>query len=258
MFCTNCGAQIEGSAPIKNCPYCNSEIVRTPPQAEAQEPAPQAAPVEAQAPQAAPVEAQTPIQPQAEPVAPAGYDAPVQIPGNFQADPNYVPPVSKPIPAKSNPLLGIVGAILFGLIACVVWVLIGMLGYITYIGGLVMGFCVVSGYRVLGKKFDIYGIICSIIVIILAVLASNIFIYTWQVFSEPGMEEALQFIGFNGFGDVFFRFFEFGDRVDTLLGLTGSDSIMGEFTTNLVISYVFSAIGYLVCAIPTFKTRNQA
>ncbi len=233
MFCPNCGAQLDDNVTV--CAYCGKNI-----SAQQEQPAQQEAPAQ-----------------QEVPAQQGTYSEPVQIPGNFVPDPNYVAPIAKPVPAKSNPLLGIVGAILFGLIACVVWVLIGMLGYISYIGGLLMGFCTVTGYRLLGKKFDIYGIICCIIVILLAVLASNMFIVTMSMFMQEGGAEVAQLLGYGGFGDVFFNFFEFIGRADQLLEFGGADSSMTmEFVKDLVIGYVLSAVGFAICAIPQFKTRN--
>ena len=200
--------------------------------------------------------------------------SPTPIPNDFRADPAYTnaPPVYTPIrpttlsgPANSNPILGFLGALLFSLIACVVWVLIGRLGYISYIGGLLMGFCTVTGYKLFGKKFDIFGIISCIIVIALAVLASNIFIETWSIFSDESAAEVVQFLGYNGFADVFFNFFGFvGTLEDTMHQLyveTGNAayniSIMSEIIKDLVIGYLFSGVGFLVVGIPAFKARND-
>ena len=266
MFCNYCGKQNDDG--VRFCTSCGKELQPDIPSSTVQQqPYTQQQPAQKQyAQQPAQYTTQQPVQQQyAQQPAPytAQYQensgAPVQIPGNFVPDPNYVPPVAAPVPVRSNPLLGIIGAVLFGLIACVVWVLIGMLGYIAYIGGLLMGFCTVTGYRIFGKKFDVYGIICCIIVILLAVFSCNVIIETISLFMGEGGAEAAQLLGFDGFFDVLFNFFSFASRADMLLGLAGMDqSIMGEFILNTVIGYVLSGIGFLICAIPQFRARNVA
>ncbi len=197
------------------------------------------------------------------------YRPPV-IENDFRADPSYTeaPPVYTPITpaqvqvANSNPILGFIGAVLFGLIACVIWVIIGKLGYISYIGGLAMGFCTVTGYKLLGKKFDVFGIISCIIVILIAVLGSNIFIEVSEIFSEPEAQELVQLLGFDGFWDVFFNFFSFiktlEDTMHELWLATGSAAyqninIMRDFIINLVVGYLFAGVGFCIVGVNAYK-----
>ncbi len=188
------------------------------------------------------------------------------IANDFRADPSYTeaPATFTPItrnPEKaninSNPLMGFVGAVLFCLIACVIWVIFGMMGKIAWIGGLAMGFCTVTGYKLFGKKFDVFGIISCIVVIALAVLGSNIFIETLAVFNEPGAEEVLSWLGYDGFADVFFNFFSLANTLDNLMLELGEPaSVMSSFLTNLGIGYLLSGVGFCVVGIPAYKERN--
>ncbi len=188
------------------------------------------------------------------------------IANDFRADPSYTaapatftPMVRNPEKANinSNPLLGFVGAVLFALIACVIWVIFGMMGKIAYIGGLAMGFCTVTGYKLLGKKFDVFGIISCIVVIALAVLGSNIFIETLAVFNEPGASEVLSWLGYDGFADVFFNFFSLANTLDELMLEIGEQAnVMSSFLINLGVGYLLSGVGFCVVAIPAFKERN--
>lgn len=188
------------------------------------------------------------------------------IANDFRADPSYTeapatftPMARNPVKANtnSNPLLGFVGAVLFALIACVIWIIFGMMGKIAWIGGLAMGFCTVTGYKLFGKKFDVFGIISCIVVIALAVLGSNIFIETMSVVNEPGATEVLKWLGYDGFADVFFNFFSLANTLDELmLELGEKANVMSTFLANLGIGYALSGIGFCVVAIPAFKERN--
>ena len=188
------------------------------------------------------------------------------IPNDFRADPAYsggpvgVTPIARnPVKENinSNPFMGFIGAVLFALIACVIWVLFGMMGRISYIGGLAMGFCTVTGYKLLGKKFDVFGIISCIVVIALAVLGSNLFIVTTTLFQQSGIEESLAYLGYNGFADVFFNFFSIATTLDELLVEAGEKAFfMSSFLTDLGIGYLLSGVGFCVVGIPAFKERN--
>ena len=187
------------------------------------------------------------LQPQR--MTPTDY-TPAPIPGDFRSEPEFAaapqafnPMYSRPaaIPEHSKPIMGIIGALLFALIGCAVWILIGMAGKIMYIGGLIMGFSTVTGYKLFGQKFDGFGI--ELI----------------SAYSTEGFAEAAEILGYNGFIDVFFRFFEFAGRVDELMAQVAPDapSIMGTFLRNLMIGYAVSGIGFLVFAIPQFRQRDR-
>ena len=193
------------------------------------------------------------------------YSAP-PIANDFRSQPSYTQaPTFTPIqrnPVKeninSNPLMGFVGAVLFALIACVIWIIFGMMGRISYVGGLAMGFCTVTGYKLLGKKFDVFGIISCIVVIALAVLGCNIFICVQQLFQSPEIETYANMLGFNGFTDVFFNFFSFLSTSDAVMSELGETSavLTGPFVRDLVIGYLLSGVGFCVVGIPAFKERN--
>lgn len=179
---------------------------------------------------------------------------------SFTEIPGAVTPIARNLSnanVKSNPLMGFAGAVLFSLIACVIWVIFGMMGKIAWIGGLAMGFCTVTGYKIFGKKFDIFGIISCIVVIALAVLGSNIFIETLSIFQDPDLVEVFAQLGYEGFADVFFNYISIIDSLDKLSALVGVDyGFMKAFLTDLAIGYVFSGIGFCVVGIPAFKERN--
>lgn len=148
----------------------------------------------------------------------------VQRPMNsFGNDGRFVAGRPTAISQPANPVMGILGAIVFSLIGCAVWIIIGKLGYISYLGGIAMAFSTIFGYHLFGKKFDTLGLIISIVIVLVMVLVSNMFIYTWQLLSQPGMEEALSLLGYNGFFGVFFGLFDLMKQIDLHAGLDGID-----------------------------------
>lgn len=178
----------------------------------------------------------------------------VQQPMNsFGNDGRFVAGRPTAISQPANPVMGILGALLFSLIGCAVWILIGKLGYISYLGGIAMAFSTIFGYHLFGKRFDTLGLIISIVIVLIMVLVSNMFIYTWQIVSEPGIDEALSILGYEGFFSVFFGLFELMKQVDLLTGLEGMDSMTGTFISDLVIGYIVSGIATVAIGVSMLK-----
>ena len=178
----------------------------------------------------------------------------VQRPMNsFGNDGRFVAGRPTAISQSANPVMGILGAIVFSLIGCAVWILIGKLGYISYLGGIAMAFSTIFGYHLFGKKFDTLGLIISIVIVLVMVLVSNMFIYTWQLLSQPGMEEALSLLGYNGFFGVFFGLFDLMKQVDLHAGLDGIDSMTGGFISDLIFSYIISMIATVAIGVSMLK-----
>ena len=178
----------------------------------------------------------------------------VQQPMNsFGNDGRFVAGRPTAIIQESKPLMGILGAILFSLIGCAVWILIGKLGYISYLGGVAMAFSTIFGYHLFGKKFDVLGLVTSIVIVLIMVLLSNMFICAWQIVSEPGIDEALSLLGYEGFFSVFFGLFDLMKQFDLLTGLEGMDSMTGSFISDLVIGYIVSGIATIAIGVSTLK-----
>lgn len=164
-----------------------------------------------------------------------------------------LPPISGGFSQPANPVMGILGAIIFSLIGCAVWILIGKLGYISYLGGIAMAFSTIFGYHLFGKRFDTLGLIISIVIVLVMVFVSNMFIYAWQIVSEPGIEEALSLLGYEGFFGVFFGLFDLMKEVDLYAGLEGLDSMTGSFIRVLVIGYIISGIATVAIGVSMLK-----
>lgn len=178
----------------------------------------------------------------------------VQRPMNsFGNDGRFVAGRPTAISQPANPVMGILGAIVFSLIGCAVWIIIGKLGYISYLGGIAMAFSTIFGYHLFGKKFDTLGLIISIVIVLVMVLVSNMFIYTWELLSQPGMEEALSLLGYNGFFGVFFGLFDLMKQVDLHTGLEGIDSMTGGFISDLIFSYIIAMIATVAIGVSMLK-----
>ena len=235
-------------------------------------------------PQSQPTYSQ-PTYPQSQPTYP--QPMPQQQAPNMPppANPQYFSQIPVPVdltPRKSNVLMGFIGALAFSLIGCVIWVIIGSLGFISYLGALAMSFLVITGYKLLGKRFDMAGLLTSLLVVAVAVLASNVFIHAMQLsegldemkkeileeaasgnygVSEEDIDEILDMMGLNHTGviDVFLHFFDYADTIDNINASASgyvSDSIMSTFWRNLVLGYVFSGIAFIVVAIPQLKASR--
>ena len=195
---------------------------------------------------------------------PPGQSAnPQQYPQQpVQTNPGYFSqaPVAVDLtPKRSNVLLGILGAVVFSLIGCAVWVIIGSLGYVSYLGGLALSLLTVTGYKLLGKKFDIAGVLCCLAVVALAVFVSNIFIYAFTIAADPELMEIMGYLGYDSFGDIFFHFFDMVKDVDAILEAysPGDGTMMQEFIGDLAIGYVFAGIAFIVVAASQFRASRR-
>lgn len=229
MICPNCGAS--NNDDVTFCAFCGSAMN-----------------AEAAAQSFAPQQQEQPTFPQQQ-----DQSTVPNAPSMFSQQPISVAPV------KANVGMGILGAVLFSLIGCAVWVLIGSLGYISYLGGLVLSFLTITGYKLLGKKFDITGVIICAVVVALAVFVSNIFTEALLISMDADYMEALHYLGYNGFGDVFFRFFELIKKMDTLIEVSGvsGKNMSQAFISNLLFGYLFAGIAFIVMAISQFKVSKN-
>ena len=205
---------------------------------------------------------------------PANYSQPVypqqpnypqapypQQPMPGQTVPQFVPPVPVDLtPRKSNVLLGLIGAVVFSLIGCAIWTVIGSLGYISYLGALAMSFLTITGYKLLGKRYDVPGVLITLVVVALAVLVSNMFIDSILIATDADAMEVLGYLGYNNFSDVFLHFFDLVNDMDVILEAyaPGEGTMMTDFLMELGLSYVFSGIAFAVVAVPQYRASKHS
>lgn len=131
---------------------------------------------------------------------------------------------------KERVVLGTLGAFVGALIGTICIVILGQFGYIASICGVVMGFCAMGGYQLLGKKMSKKGIIITIVIMLVMVYVSNWFSYALAV------------------ADV--------AEVDVLTAFLVTPELVSEgfidagaYYKDLVMLYAFMAIG----VVPTIK-----
>ncbi len=74
---------------------------------------------------------------------------------------------------KENIFLGLLGAVLGTLLGAVLWVVIGMFGFIAGIAGFAMVFCGIKGYDMLGRRLSRKGIVICIVTACLMIMAAE-------------------------------------------------------------------------------------
>lgn len=84
---------------------------------------------------------------------------------------------------RTNPLLGIVGAIGGALIGAVLWVILYQIGIIAYIAGIAIVFCACKGYILLSKSDKLGGIISAIIISVLVLFAAIFFCWGLDIYN---------------------------------------------------------------------------
>ena len=131
---------------------------------------------------------------------------------------------------KERVVLGTLGAFVGALVGTICIVILGQFGYIASICGVVMGFCAMGGYQLLGKKMSKKGIIITIVIMLVMVYVSNWFSYALAV------------------ADV--------AEVDVLTAFLVTPELVSEgfidagaYYKDLVMLYAFMAIG----VVPTIK-----
>lgn len=127
---------------------------------------------------------------------------------------------------KENIFLGLTGAFLGAFLGMVLWVVIGMTGYIAGIAGLVMVICAVKGYQLLGKKISRKGIIISILISCLMIAGAEYVSLGIVIFRELGESYYLSL----------------ADSFALVPALLEEPDVMGGVKTDLLIGYAFAVL----------------
>lgn len=128
-----------------------------------------------------------------------------------------------------NVLLGIVGAFLGSILGVVLFLLIGLLGYIAMISGIVMGLATMKGYQFLGKKLSKKGMVISVLVVLIMTYVANRLDFALAIARETG-----------------WSFWEVYQELSAILDYY--PDLVGEYIRNLLLAYAMSgvAVFYLI------------
>lgn len=154
-----------------------------------------------------------------------------------QAEPQQQAPVQKP----ENFIAGIVGALIGAAIGGGSIILLSQIGYVASISGLILAICTLKGYELLGGKLSAKGIIVSLVLMLaMPYIADRIdwAIVLLQSFPDEGIT----------FGQAF-------GMVPSLI----EDGLIeeGEYIKNLVMIYIFVAIGAFSTVFNLLKNKKK-
>ena len=195
MFCPSCGAQCADG--VRFCNACGAPVSDG---AISGQPAPAPAPQAYVAPA-----------PQAQPyvVAPAASSA-------------ATPAQTK---QKSKLGLGLIGALVGGLICAALIAIVYHLGYFSALCSLVGALCIFGGYMLLGKGLDVKGFVVCVIVLLLAVFLG------WYLGLALDVHDVLKDYGYS--------------LIDVCLNLNSmfSHGVLGAGGEELAMHYLFALLG---------------
>lgn len=128
---------------------------------------------------------------------------------------------------------GVLGALAGGLIGAAAIVLLGRLGYVAALSGMVLGYCTIGGYRRGAGKLSAAGIAVSVAVMILAVYLGNRVDIAFDAVKELDLSFAQAFAWMHELVDA------------------------DAYTRNLVVLYLFSAIGAVPAALSAHRIAKE-
>ena len=140
---------------------------------------------------------------------------------------------------KENIIGGIVGAFLGSLLGALSVLVLSQLGYVAALSGVIMAVCVLKGYEMLGGKLTKKAVVISCVIMILMTYFADRVDWAIILFREGGGSEA----GYN--------VFECYRLVPAAIYSEIID--MGSYIANLLLLYVFVALG----AVPTVRGRMK-
>ncbi len=133
-----------------------------------------------------------------------------------------------------NVALGFLGAIIGSLLGVVAIILLGWAGFVASIGGLLMAVGVLYGYKTLGGKLSVKGIVISVAVMIVMTYVSERAV--WSMVICDALSENYNNVSMLA---VFLNF----------NGIIAEAEMAGAFIKDLLLVYGFTALG----AFPTIK-----
>ena len=78
---------------------------------------------------------------------------------------------------RNHVILGLIGAIIGAIIGAALWIAIGLFGFIAGIAGMVIIILATKGYKLLAGTLEKKGIVFSVIISVIAIIAANVVTY---------------------------------------------------------------------------------
>lgn len=143
---------------------------------------------------------------------------------------------------KENVVGGIVGALLGSLLGVLCIVILSQLGYVAAISGVVMAVGVLKGYELLGGKLTKKGVVIGVIIMLIMTYVGDRLDWAIALYQE----------GAEYFDATVFDWYRI---VPDLLAEDYID--MGAYVGNLILLYLFLALGAVPTIIAKVKERTQ-
>ena len=144
---------------------------------------------------------------------------------------------------KENIVGGIVGALLGSLLGMLSVLILSQLGYVAALSGVIMAVCVLKGYEMLGGKLTKKAVVISAVIMILMTYFADRVDWAIILFNQGGGAEA----GYS--------LFECYRLIPAALSAEIID--MGSYIGNLVLQYLFVALGAIPTVIGKMKEKKE-
>lgn len=165
-------------------------------------------------------------------------------PPPYSPESNYSSYVHSSISSKSNPVMGIIGALTCGVVGVLIWVMFAhFFNVISRFGAIAIVFTAFGGYYLAGRELDKKGIVISLLLSFLMTFAGVVSMSALSVCS--GIKEVF------GADISFFeslRWIEYFIRTDA--------QVKSEFMSNLGFSFISTGISAVVATIYFWKRAS--
>lgn len=137
----------------------------------------------------------------------------------------------------SNPITGIIGALVGSLLGVALWIIIFHLGYIASLAGLAIIICALKGYEILGRSLDKKGVIITSIIALVMVFVANHMAWTVECYLE-----------IKDYFEV-----SFNETLKWMPDLIKESDAVKEYISDLGFGYLLTLIGGVSTIINKFK-----
>lgn len=138
---------------------------------------------------------------------------------------------------KENFALGILGALIGGLIGGASIVLFGQMGMISALSGVVLAFCTLKGYELLGKERSVLGTVACVVIMLVVPYFADRINWALVIVNELGL----------AFGDAFLYVHEVVEEF----------GLEGDYWKDLLFIYGFAALGAFTIVKQPIKKKTE-